>query len=291
MHVGSRENSSNGALAMYLLVDFLKGANDVNNMHGLLQKLKSRVSLSTQHEQEARVTKNSGTSAVSAAPSSSSSSSSSQRTTCPTKEQLPVVLSSASRWKRKYDVFVCHSSAHSDVEEATRLVSFLETSPRNLRCYLWQRDNCPGGAISTEFCQAMQNSHLRALLITPSFVQDDWCNYMMHQALAEGPMSNRMIPLIQNLSHSQYPQELKFYYYIDLSKNPEGYTFVNKTVLKYLEDLIKKEKILDCNVDRSGGGLDGEGMPQGDKITPESAGTSIPLDMKQERDKSLGDAC
>lgn len=146
-------------------------------------------------------------------------------------QQLNIALNSELRWKRRYDVFVCHSSAHTDIEEATRLVLFLEEAPRSLRCFLWQRDTCPGGAISTEFCQAVADSHIRALLITPSFVQDDWCNYMMHQTLSEGPMSNRMIPILQNLSYSQYPQELKFYYYIDLSKNPDqGFSMVNKTV-------------------------------------------------------------
>lgn len=141
-------------------------------------------------------------------------------------------LSSLLRWRRKYDVFVCHSCVDSDSEEAERLVSFLEASPRGLRCFLQHRDDCPGGATSTELCQAVQNSHLWALLITPNFLQDDWCRYMMHQALAEAPMSNRIIPVIQNLSRLQYPQELKFYCYIDLSVNPDrGYTLLKETVL------------------------------------------------------------
>ncbi|KAK2846986.1 hypothetical protein Q5P01_009985 [Channa striata] len=84
----------------------------------------------------------------------------------------------------------------------------------------------------------MQESHLQALLITPNFLTDDWCMYMMHQALAEGPMSNRLIPLIQNLQHSQYPQELRFYFYINLSSNTDhGYVQINRTVIQYLEDL------------------------------------------------------
>lgn len=207
---------------------------------GWFQKLlKSRGSLSKQHNKEATkgsVSSVSGalTSSSSTLPSCSSSSLSSSPGGTPTKPwQLPTVLSSELRWKRKYDVFVCHSSAQSDIEEATRLVSFLEDSPRSLRCFLWQRDACPGGAVCTEFCQAVENSHLRALLITPNFVQDDWCNYMMHQVLTEGPMSNRMIPLLHSLSHSQYPKELKFYYYIDLSRNPiQAYTLVNRTVLQ-----------------------------------------------------------
>ncbi|KAG8002160.1 Toll/interleukin-1 receptor domain-containing adapter protein [Nibea albiflora] len=72
--------------------------------------------------------------------------------------------------------------------------------------------------------------------------------YMMHQALAEAPMSSRIIPLLQNLSRSEYPRELKFYFYIDLSFNSDrGYSHVSRTVLKYLEDLAKSEKTRDCN--------------------------------------------
>ncbi|XP_056138817.1 toll/interleukin-1 receptor domain-containing adapter protein, partial [Lampris incognitus] len=167
-------------------------------------------------------------------------------------------LCSPVRWSRKYDVFVCHSSVHIDIEEAIQLVSFLEASPHSLRCFLWQRDASPGGAIPTELCQAVQNSHCRALLITPNFLEDEWCMYMMHQALAEGPMSNRMIPLIHNLSTSQYPLELKFYYYIDLSRNPEhGYTLLSKSVLKYLEDMVEKEKTVDYKMESSSNSFDG----------------------------------
>ncbi|XP_072248951.1 toll/interleukin-1 receptor domain-containing adapter protein [Leuresthes tenuis] len=221
-------------------------------MHARLRKLlKSQRTSPTQCEREDRITQNSVASVSSGSPPSSQLSSSSSGTTPSKPRQIQVALSSQLRWKRKYDVFVCHSSAHRDIEEATRLVLFLEAAPHSFRCFLWQRDACPGGAISTEFCEAVQNSHIRALLITPSFVQDDWCNYMMHQALAEGPMSNRMIPMLQNLTHSQYPHELKFYYYIDLSKNPDhGYSVVSKTVLRYLENLVKNEMKLVNNSGR-----------------------------------------
>ncbi|XP_054459627.1 toll/interleukin-1 receptor domain-containing adapter protein [Anoplopoma fimbria] len=218
-------------------------------MPGWIQKLwNSRVSSSSRREQETMVAEKSVSSAssLSTSPSSKSScssSSSSSLLTTPTKPQQPQSAPrSMLRWSRKYDVFVCHSPVHGDIEEALRLVSFLEASPRSLRCFLKQRDTCPGGAISTELCEAVQDSHLRALLITPDFLQDDWCKYMMHQVLAEGPMSNRIIPLVQNMSNSQYPKELRFYYYIDLGRNPErGYTLVNNTVLKFLKDLAKSE--------------------------------------------------
>ncbi|XP_063762389.1 toll/interleukin-1 receptor domain-containing adapter protein [Eleginops maclovinus] len=221
-------------------------------MHGWIQSIfKSRVSLSAQHEQEANLTKKSVSSVGSELSTLSFKSqcctlSSLSLGTTPSKPQQPRSAPSSRRWSRKYDVFVCHSSLQCDIEEAFRLVSFLEVSPHSLRCFLMQRDACPGGAMATEFCQAVQNSHLRALLITPDFLQDEWCKYMMHQALAEGPMSNRIIPLLLNLSRSQCPQEVRFYYQIDLSENPErGYTLVNKSVLNYLENLDRNEKKLD----------------------------------------------
>ncbi|XP_023276232.1 toll/interleukin-1 receptor domain-containing adapter protein [Seriola lalandi dorsalis] len=228
-------------------------------MHGWFQKLlKSSASSSSQHEQKPKVT-SVPTSPSFTSSSSSSSSSSSVSKTGPSKPQKPPsALSSQLRWRRKYDLLVCHSHADSDIEEAKRLVSFLEASPRSLRCFLWQRDVAVGGAVFTEFCQAVQESHLQALLITPNFLQEDWCKYMMHQALAEGPMSNRLIPLIQNLPHSQYPQELKFYIYINLSTNTDrGYSLINRTVLKYLEDMVKNETAHDCSVDSSSKGGEG----------------------------------
>ncbi|XP_058490176.1 toll/interleukin-1 receptor domain-containing adapter protein-like [Solea solea] len=221
-------------------------------MSGWFQKLfKSKVFLSTQRDPEAKVT--------GVSPSLSPPSSSSSLETAPFKPQkLPSALSSQTRWRRKYDLLVCHSVADIDTEEAKRLVSFLEASPCSLRCFLWQRDVCPGSAVPTEFCQVVQECHLQVLLITPNFLQEAWCMYMMHQTLAEGPVSNRLIPLILNLSHAQYPRELKFYFYINLSRNTgQAYSLINKTVLKYLEDQVKHEKTHDCSMDSTGNIISG----------------------------------
>lgn len=193
--------------------------------------MKTRISRSTRPEEAATDTSISAHLCGSSWSSVSSSSAASHEVK-PSKP-VPFALSSPQRWKRKYDLLVCHSCADSDTEEAKRLVSFLEGSPHSLRCFLWQRDVCLGGAVYTEFCQAVQDSHLQALLITPSFLQDEMCKYMMHQTLAEGPMSNRLIPLVQNLSHSEYPQELKYCVYINLSSNTDrGYTRINQTVVQ-----------------------------------------------------------
>ena len=165
-------------------------------------------------------------------PSSSSSSSSPLTSPSPS---LPAVFTSPVRRTRKYDLCLCYS--HADIEVAMCMASYLEAQPRSLRCFLWQRDDCPGGAISTELCRAVQSSHFQALLISPNFIVDEWCKYLMYQALAEGPMSNCIIPLRLNLSFSQYPSELRFYSSIDLARNTEkGYELVFKTVLKRSEE-------------------------------------------------------
>ncbi|KAJ0021859.1 hypothetical protein NQD34_009349 [Periophthalmus magnuspinnatus] len=156
--------------------------------------------------------------------------------------QRQSLLNSAARWTRPYDVFVCHSHELSDTEEAERLVSCLEAPPHNLRCFLSHRDSCPGAAIPSELCQAVQNSHIKVLIITEHFLKDEWCTYVMHQALADGPMSNRMIPLVRNLLHSDFPPELRVYSYTDLNRNTEHcYTMVTRTVLQYLKDLVRNE--------------------------------------------------
>uniref|UniRef100_A0A3Q2QU37 TIR domain containing adaptor protein n=1 Tax=Fundulus heteroclitus TaxID=8078 RepID=A0A3Q2QU37_FUNHE len=270
-------------LAFIYLKDFKEEPSrhdGINNMHGWFQKLfKSQKTLPMQNEKGKAAEKPECKSSSSAAPSDGTALTQPQPST--------LALSSELRWKRKYDVFVCHSSAQRDIEEAQRLVSFLETPPRSLRCFLWHRDSCPGGAMFTEFCNAVENSHIRALLITPSFVQDDWCSYMMHQALAEGPMSNRMIPLLRDLAHSQYPQELKFYYYIDLSRNPDhGFSVVNKTVQSYLEKLIQNDKKLSCSLGSSNCGSDGGDNMQESNLMPvqSTVEPSAPLEGMQHRD-------
>lgn len=214
-------------------------------MQGLFSKLfKSKVS--SHVEKEVNVTSvscDSSTSTSTPVTTSYSKSASSQHQS---------LLNSPLRWTRQYDVFVCHSREENDTKEAERLVSFLEASPRGLRCFLSHRDSCLGAAIPTELCEAVQNSHIKVLLITPHFLTDEWCIYVMHQALIDGPMSNRMIPLVQNMSHSEYPKELKVYTYADLSRNPDQcYALVNMTVLQYLKDLVQNEKTLDCRSARS----------------------------------------
>uniref|UniRef100_A0A3B1J303 Toll-interleukin 1 receptor (TIR) domain containing adaptor protein n=1 Tax=Astyanax mexicanus TaxID=7994 RepID=A0A3B1J303_ASTMX len=140
-------------------------------------------------------------------------------------------LSVCSTRTRTYDVCVCHSD--ENVAQAHALVTFLESPSRGLRCFLRMRD-CPlGGAVSSELCNAVQSSHCSVLLISPSFLTDDWCMYQMHQALSEGPMSQRIIPAVLDMHISEIPHELRFLYIVDLNRNHEaGYTRVYRAVLQ-----------------------------------------------------------
>ncbi|XP_036393288.1 toll/interleukin-1 receptor domain-containing adapter protein isoform X2 [Megalops cyprinoides] len=178
------------------------------------------------------------------------------------------LLSAAARWCRAFDVCVCHST--EDAAVAQLLVSHLEARPHGLRCFLQLRDSAPGGAVPTELCEAVRSSHCWALLITPHFLLDPWCRYQMHQALAEAPMSNRIIPLVLHVSQSEYPAELRFYYYINLTGDPErGYELVYKTVLNYLEDMCRSVSAVESGPDHvdSDGILDSSGqMPPAPEI-------------------------
>lgn len=179
---------------------------------------------------------------------------------------LPLALTSPIRWTREYDLCICHSDA--DIEIATCMASFLEVPPRSLRCFLWHRDSHPGGAISTELYQAVQMSHCQALLISPNFIVDEWCQYMMKQAIAKGPMSNSIIPLMLNRSFC--PPELRYITFIPLDRyNERGYTLVFKTVMMYLAGMIEKAQENDCdsNMKSSSNGLQGASCSQQNYIS------------------------
>ncbi|XP_043853711.1 toll/interleukin-1 receptor domain-containing adapter protein isoform X2 [Dromiciops gliroides] len=142
--------------------------------------------------------------------------------------------SSGSRWSKTYDVCVCHSE--EDLMPVQELVSYLEGEPDGLRCFLQPRDAAPGGAIVSELCQAMGNSHCCVLFITPHFLQDPWCKYQMLQALSEAPGSEgHTIPLLAGLARSDYPPELRFMFYVDGSGPDSGFGKVKNTVWRYLQ--------------------------------------------------------
>ncbi|XP_056090234.1 toll/interleukin-1 receptor domain-containing adapter protein [Rhinichthys klamathensis goyatoka] len=185
----------------------------------------------------------SNTTSISSSSSSSSSSSKPSTSAKPSvsEEPLPSVLFSSSRSSRRFDVYLCHTE--KDFDLAQSLAGFLEDPCKGLRCFLQDRD-CPlGGAVSTEILRAVRDSHCWVLLLTPHFLEDEWCLYQMHQVLSEGPISQRIIPAVINMPRSQIPLELRYVFTVDLNVNKEyGYSQVYKTVLHYLKDMCEKEK-------------------------------------------------
>ncbi|CAM9826994.1 unnamed protein product [Bubo scandiacus] len=190
---------------------------------------------------------NAGRSASSSPSSSSSSamsSNSSPETSLARSVRLsPVSLSvinasDSARWAKRYDVCICHSEA--DLELVEELVSYLEGQPESFRCFLQLRDATPGSAVVTELCDAVQNSHCWVMLITPGFLQDPWCKYQMHQALAEAPMANgRTIPVLKDVDRKDYPKELRNLYYIYMALKESSFRQIRDTIMYYLQELCR----------------------------------------------------
>ncbi|KFU85511.1 Toll/interleukin-1 receptor domain-containing adapter protein, partial [Chaetura pelagica] len=185
-------------------------------------------------------------SSASSSPSSSSaeSSGSSPSTSLVRSIRLSPVLapdisaSSSARWAKSYDICICHSEV--DLELVEELVSYLEGQPESFRCFLQLRDATPGSAVMTELCDAVQNSHCWVMLITPGFLQDPWCKYQMHQALAEAPMANgRTIPVLKGVDRKDYPRELRNLYYISMALKENSFRQIRDTVVRYLQELCR----------------------------------------------------
>lgn len=126
---------------------------------------------------------------------------------------------------------ICHSEG--DVELVQELVSYLESQPESFRCFLQLRDAVAGSAVVTELCAAVQSSHCWVMLITPAFLQDPWCRYQMHQALAEAPMANgRTIPVLKDVDRKDYPRELRNIYYIYMALKEKSFRQIRDTVMR-----------------------------------------------------------
>lgn len=149
-----------------------------------------------------------------------------------------ISASDSPRWDKNYDVCICHSEG--DVELVEELVSYLEGQPESFRCFLQLRDAVAGSAVVTELCDAVQNSHCWVMLITPGFLQDPWCRYQMHQALAEAPMANgRTIPVLKDVDRKDYPMELRNIYYIYMALKEKSFRQIRDTVMHYLQELCR----------------------------------------------------
>ncbi|NXW58905.1 TIRAP protein, partial [Eurystomus gularis] len=186
---------------------------------------------------------------ASSSPSSSSSTSAKSSSSSPSMSltrsihSSPVSLldinaSDSARWAKSYDVCICHSEV--DLELVVELVSYLEGQPESFRCFLQLRDAVPGSAVVTELCDAVQNSHCWVMLITPGFLQDPWCKYQMHQALAEAPMANgRTIPVLKDVDRKDCPRELRNLYYIYMALKENSFRQIRDTIVRYLQELCR----------------------------------------------------
>ncbi|XP_061870060.1 toll/interleukin-1 receptor domain-containing adapter protein [Colius striatus] len=184
-----------------------------------------------------RSASSSPSSSSSSAQSCSSSAMSLTRSSRPSSAS-DVSASGSARWAKSYDVCICHSEG--DLELVEELVSYLEGQPESFRCFLQLRDAAPGGAVVTELCEAVRNSHCWVMLITPAFLQDPWCKYQMHQALAEAPMANgRTIPVLKDVERKDYPKELRNLYYISMALKESSFRQIRDTVLRYLQELCR----------------------------------------------------
>ncbi|NXX13196.1 TIRAP protein, partial [Podargus strigoides] len=144
---------------------------------------------------------------------------------------LDISASGSARWEKSYDVCICHSEV--DLELVEELVSYLEAQPESFRCFLQLRDAVAGSAVVTELCNAVQNSHCWVMLITPGFLQDPWCKYQMHQALAEAPLANgRTIPVLKDVDRKDYPKELRNLYYIYMALKENSFRQIRDTIVR-----------------------------------------------------------
>ncbi|KAM6312511.1 toll/interleukin-1 receptor domain-containing adapter protein isoform 1-T3 [Podargus strigoides] len=154
---------------------------------------------------------------------------------------LDISASGSARWEKSYDVCICHSEV--DLELVEELVSYLEAQPESFRCFLQLRDAVAGSAVVTELCNAVQNSHCWVMLITPGFLQDPWCKYQMHQALAEAPLANgRTIPVLKDVDRKDYPKELRNLYYIYMALKENSFRQIRDTIVRYLQELCRSSR-------------------------------------------------
>ncbi|KAI1230820.1 hypothetical protein IHE44_0008702 [Lamprotornis superbus] len=197
----------------------------------------------------------SASSSPSSSSSSSAKSSSSSGTSLATSSislspvsAVDISASDSPRWDKRYDVCICHSEG--DMELVEELVSYLEGQPESFRCFLQLRDAVAGSAVVTELCDAVQNSHCWVMLITPGFLQDPWCRYQMHQALAEAPMANgRTIPVLKDVDRKDYPRELWNLYYIYMALKEKSFKQIRDTVVRCeppgtMPELHKKDRVV-----------------------------------------------
>lgn len=108
-----------------------------------------------------------------------------------------------------YDVFISHSS--KDVTFATEIQTELES--QDFKCCIHIRDFTPGETILDNISNAIYGSRVTLAILSPDFVESEWCNSELQQALTRSMRDHRVIPILYK--NCQIPRELLHRTYID----------------------------------------------------------------------------
>ena len=113
---------------------------------------------------------------------------------------------------KDYHLFFSHSSKDRDwVIEA---LYALEAPPYNLKCCYDERDFTAGQGIISNIENAIDKSACTCLVLTPDFVQSDFCAYEQELAnLLHVEGKGKVIPIM--LKKCQVPKDIRFINYIE----------------------------------------------------------------------------
>lgn len=96
--------------------------------------------------------------------------------------------------KAKYDVFICYNS--KDGDWVRELLAQLEE--RGYTCFIAFRDLRPGDNWES-VCQAIVHSRKTIVVLTPDFVDSEWCHFELRLALSlalKKERSHQLVPVV-----------------------------------------------------------------------------------------------
>lgn len=126
------------------------------------------------------------------------------------------ILSSALLPEEKYDIFISYNKA--DVEFAERLVKRIELEPhkgRHLRCFFASWDVAPGENILLKIEDALTNSRLIALIMSPDWGKSDWTTLERAIPVYQDPagLKGRIIPILRR--NCEIPPSIRILNWLD----------------------------------------------------------------------------
>lgn len=118
---------------------------------------------------------------------------------------------------KKYHLFVSHSS--NDTDDVYKICAELEER-FYLKCSNFERDFVGGETIDKNIKHEMSKSVKVLLVLSPSYLQSDWCMGEAHEAMemSSKTKSNSVIPIMLQSLDSEFPTILKRYRYIECEK-------------------------------------------------------------------------